>query len=126
MLPKDFYYDENADQETPMKKLPTFTKIIYGFGDIGFSMTGTIIAAYFPIFLTDVIGIAPAVAAIALFIGKSWDYINDPLIGHLSDRTRSRWVDAAHFCSLARCLMDWRSHFYGWGDHLCHSVPTEP
>jgi GPH family glycoside/pentoside/hexuronide:cation symporter len=91
MLPKDFYYDENADQETPMKKLPTFTKIIYGFGDIGFSMTGTIIAAYFPIFLTDVIGIAPAVAAIALFIGKSWDYINDPLIGHLSDRTRSGW-----------------------------------
>jgi GPH family glycoside/pentoside/hexuronide:cation symporter len=38
-----------------------------------------------------VIGIAPAIAAMALFIGKSWDYINDPLIGHLSDRTRSRW-----------------------------------
>jgi len=74
-----------------MKKLPTLTKIIYGFGDIGFSMTGTIIAAYFSIFLTDVIGIRPAVAAIALFIGKSWDYINDPLIGHISDRTRSRW-----------------------------------
>ena len=74
-----------------MKKLPTLTKIIYGFGDIGFSMTGTIIAAYFSIFLTDVVGIRPAVAAIALFIGKSWDYINDPLIGHISDRTRSRW-----------------------------------
>jgi len=74
-----------------MKKLPTLTKIIYGFGDIGFSMTGTIIAAYFPIFLTDVVGIAPAVAAIALFIGKSWDFINDPLIGNLSDRTRTRW-----------------------------------
>ncbi len=74
-----------------MKKLPTLTKIIYGFGDIGFSMTGTIIAAYFPIFLTDVIGITPAVAAIALFIGKSWDYINDPLIGNLSDRTRTHW-----------------------------------
>lgn len=74
-----------------MNKLSKLTKIIYGFGDIGFSMTGTIIAAYFPIFLTDVIGIAPALAAMALFIGKSWDYINDPLIGHLSDRTRSRW-----------------------------------
>ncbi len=74
-----------------MKKLSSLTKIIYGFGDIGFSMTGTIIAAYFPIFLTDVIGIAPAVAAIGLFIGKSWDYINDPLIGYLSDRTRTRW-----------------------------------
>jgi GPH family glycoside/pentoside/hexuronide:cation symporter len=74
-----------------MRKLSKLTKIIYGFGDIGFSMTSTIIAAYFPIFLTDVIGIAPAIAAMALFIGKSWDYINDPLIGHLSDRTRSRW-----------------------------------
>lgn len=74
-----------------MKKLPVLTKLVYGFGDIGFSMTSTIVAAYFPIFLTDVVGIAPAMAAIALFIGKSWDYINDPLIGYLSDRTRSRW-----------------------------------
>lgn len=74
-----------------MKKLSRLTKIIYGFGDIGFSMTSTIVAAYFPIFMTDVVGIAPAVAAIALFIGKSWDYINDPLVGYLSDRTRTRW-----------------------------------
>ena len=74
-----------------MKKLSRLTKIIYGFGDIGFSMTSTIVAAYFPIFMTDVVGITPAVAAIALFIGKSWDYINDPLVGYLSDRTRTRW-----------------------------------
>jgi len=74
-----------------MKKLSRLTKIIYGFGDIGFSMTSTIVAAYFPIFMTDVVGITPAIAAIALFIGKSWDYINDPLVGYLSDRTRTRW-----------------------------------
>lgn len=74
-----------------MKKLSTLTKIIYGFGDIGFSMTGTILSAYFPIFLTDVVGITPAMAALALLIGKNWDYINDPLMGYLSDRTRTRW-----------------------------------
>jgi GPH family glycoside/pentoside/hexuronide:cation symporter len=67
------------------------TKLIYGFGDTGFSLTTTIIAAYFAIFLTDVVGISPGVAAIAIFAGRSWDYINDPLIGHISDRTRSRW-----------------------------------
>ncbi len=67
------------------------TKLIYGFGDTGFSLTTTIIAAYFAIFLTDVVGISPGVAAIAIFVGRSWDYINDPLIGHISDRTRSRW-----------------------------------
>jgi len=74
-----------------MEKLKTRTKIIYGFGDFGFSITSTVVAAYFSIFLTDVVGLRPAVAAIALFIGKSWDYVNDPLIGHISDRTRSRW-----------------------------------
>jgi GPH family glycoside/pentoside/hexuronide:cation symporter len=74
-----------------MKKLSTFTKMIYGFGDIGFSMTGTILAAYFPIFLTDVVGITPAMAALGLLIGKNWDYINDPIMGYLSDRTRTRW-----------------------------------
>ncbi len=67
------------------------TKLLYGFGDTGFSLSLTIIAAYFAIFLTDVVGIAPGTAAAAIFIGRSWDYINDPIIGHLSDRTRTRW-----------------------------------
>jgi GPH family glycoside/pentoside/hexuronide:cation symporter len=66
-------------------------KIVYVIGDIGFSLTGTIIGAYFAIFLTDVVGINPAIAAAAIFIGRTWDYVNDPLFGHLSDRTRTRW-----------------------------------
>ena len=72
-------------------RLSRLTKLIYGFGDTGFSLTSTIIGAYFAIFLTDVVGISPGTAAIAIFVGRTWDYINDPLIGHLSDRTRSRW-----------------------------------
>ncbi len=66
-------------------------KWMYGAGDIGLAMSYTIQAAYFAIFLTDVVGIAPKVAAAAIFFGRTWDYLNDPLIGHLSDRTRSRW-----------------------------------
>jgi len=72
-------------------RLSRRTKLIYGSGDTGFSLTSTIIGAYFAIFLTDVVGIAPGTAAAAIFIGRTWDYINDPLIGHLSDRTRTRW-----------------------------------
>jgi len=74
-----------------MQKLSRRTRWIYGSGDIGFSLTSTIVAAYFAIFLTDVVGIDPAVAAAAIFIGRTWDYINDPLVGYISDRTRSRW-----------------------------------
>ncbi|HEY75570.1 MAG TPA: MFS transporter [Thermoflexia bacterium] len=74
-----------------LEKLPRRTKLMYGAGDIGFSLTSTIIGAYFLIFMTDVVGVAPGIAAIAIFIGRSWDYINDPIFGYLSDRTRSRW-----------------------------------
>ncbi|NOQ40777.1 MAG: MFS transporter, partial [Anaerolineales bacterium] len=67
------------------------TKLMYGVGDIGFSLTSTILAAYYAIFMVDVIGLRPGIAAIAIFIGKSWDYINDPIFGYISDRTRTRW-----------------------------------
>lgn len=73
------------------KKLPLWTKIIYGSGDFGYSMTNSIIAAYFLLFLTDVVGMSAATAGIAILIGRTWDYINDPLIGNLSDRTKTRW-----------------------------------
>lgn len=73
------------------ERLPQRSKIVYGVGDVGFSLTTTIVAAYFAIFLTDVVGIQPSVAAVAIFVGRSWDYLNDPLVGHISDRTRSRW-----------------------------------
>ncbi len=73
------------------KRLTFLQKLLYGFGDTGFSLTSTIIGAYFAIFLTDVVHIAPKIAALAIFIGRTWDYINDPLVGHITDRTRTRW-----------------------------------
>ena len=65
--------------------------MIYGFGDTGLSLTTTIIGVYFLMYLTDVVGLSPGIAALAIFVGRSWDYINDPIFGHLSDRTRTRW-----------------------------------
>ncbi|MFZ2096486.1 MAG: MFS transporter [Anaerolineales bacterium] len=73
------------------KPLPTWRKWMYGSGDLGFSLTSTIIAAYFLFFLTGVVGVRAGVASIAILIGKTWDYINDPLFGYISDHTRSRW-----------------------------------
>lgn len=72
-------------------RLSRAKKILYGSGDTGFSLTTTVIGAYFAIFLTDVVGVSASIAAAAIFVGRSWDYVNDPLIGHISDRTRSRW-----------------------------------
>jgi GPH family glycoside/pentoside/hexuronide:cation symporter len=66
-------------------------KLAYGVGDTSISLTVTVVGVYFAIFLTDVVGLPAGYSAIALFVGRSWDYINDPLVGYLSDRTRTRW-----------------------------------
>ena len=79
---------ENIEKK---EKLSFWTKVIYGTGDLGFSMNNSIISAFFTIYMMDVMGLTPALVAIILFVGRSWDYINDPIVGHLSDRTRTRW-----------------------------------
>jgi len=73
------------------EKLSGRTKWMYGSGDFGFSLTNTILSVYFALFLTEVVGVMPAVAAFAIFIGSTWDYINDPIVGYITDHTRSRW-----------------------------------
>jgi len=73
------------------EKLPLLNKILYGTGDLGISMNNSIITAFFSVFMVTVVGMPPGLVAIIFIIGRSWDFINDPIIGHLSDRTRSKW-----------------------------------
>jgi GPH family glycoside/pentoside/hexuronide:cation symporter len=79
------------EERAMVQRLSRRAKLMYGVGDVGFSLTSTILGVYFGIFMIEVVGIRPEVAAVAVFIGRSWDYINDPLFGYLSDRTRTRW-----------------------------------
>ncbi len=77
--------------EITSDKLSKRTKLIYGSGDFGFALTDSMIGVMLAIYLVDVVGLNPGLAAAAIFIGRSVDYVNDPLIGYISDRTRSRW-----------------------------------
>jgi Na+/melibiose symporter-like transporter len=54
-------------------------------------LTDTNLGVWFLNFLLDVVGLEPGKAALAIFIGKSGDYINDPIVGYFADRTRTRW-----------------------------------
>jgi glycoside/pentoside/hexuronide:cation symporter, GPH family len=77
--------------EIASDKLSKRTKLIYGSGDFGFALTDAMIGVMLAIFLVDVVGLNPGLAAAAIFIGRSVDYINDPLVGYISDRTRTKW-----------------------------------
>jgi Na+/melibiose symporter-like transporter len=48
----------------------TLRRLYYGSGDFEFSLTYTIVDAYFAIFLTELAGVMPGVAAAAIYIGR--------------------------------------------------------
>ena len=54
--------NHNRDRLSPL------TKLAYGVGDTGFSLTDTTLGVVFLIFLLDVVGLEPAKAAMAIFI----------------------------------------------------------
>lgn len=72
-------------------RLPLLTKLSYGVGDFGFAMSDSMIGVLFAIYLADVVGLNPALAAVSVFVGRTADYVNDPIVGYISDRIRSRW-----------------------------------
>ena len=72
-------------------RLKLSTKIVYGTGDWGLAAFNTLRQIFYAIFLTDVVRLDPRLASIAVLIGVIWDAVNDPLVGIISDKTRTRW-----------------------------------
>jgi GPH family glycoside/pentoside/hexuronide:cation symporter len=73
------------------KRLTLWQKIIFGSGDWSIATFGTLRQLYYAIFLTDVVGLDARLASVAALLGVIWDAVNDPLIGTISDRVRTRW-----------------------------------
>ena len=73
------------------ERIPVWKKIIFGSGDWSISSFVTLRQIFYAIFLTDVVGLDARLASVAALISIIWDAINDPLIGMLSDRLKSRW-----------------------------------
>lgn len=71
--------------------LPLRTKLLYSTGDLSVSIPLTIVMFFQLYFLTDVARLRPDLAGWAVGVGRLWDAVNDPIIGLISDRVRTRW-----------------------------------
>ncbi len=71
--------------------MPFRTKAFYGLGESVSGVTQTATDTFLLFYLTAVVGLSGTRAGAALFIALLVDSIADPLIGYLSDNTRSRW-----------------------------------
>lgn len=77
----------NQSQEV----LPLRVKIGFGICDLGGNLFFTVMGFYLLYYLTDTVGLPAHLSGMALMIGKVWDAVTDPVVGDLSDRTRSPW-----------------------------------
>lgn len=80
----------SATPDIPLEPMTFSTKLAYGAGDMGPAITANILAFFLLLFFTNVAGLNAGLAGWILMVGKVWDAVNDPLVGVLSDRTRSR------------------------------------
>ncbi len=72
-------------------RLPVGVKLGYGVGDLSFNIAYQTTALYLIFFFTDVFGIAAGAAGMIMFYSKIWDATIDPLMGYITDHTKSRW-----------------------------------
>ena len=70
--------------------LPRYIKVGWGVGELAIAFYVGVTMAFFLFFLTEAHGISPVWAGTALLIPRLWDAATDPIMGMLSDRTRSR------------------------------------
>ncbi|MBE8968164.1 MFS transporter [Nostocales cyanobacterium LEGE 12452] len=82
--------DGGAKRDILSEKLDLKTKLAYGAGDLGPAITANISVFFLLVFFTNVAGIPAGLAGSILMIGKIWDGINDPFVGFLTDKTKSR------------------------------------
>ncbi len=72
-------------------KLTAVRKALYGSAGLGFGCVEYVVAVYLLKFYTDYTVLEAKWAGLALMLGKLFDGASDPIMGYLSDRTKSRW-----------------------------------
>ena len=65
--------------------------LTYGVGECANSLVMNGVFGFAMIFFTKALGLNPAWAGVAMSVSVIWEALFEPVIGHISDNTRSRW-----------------------------------
>ncbi len=73
-----------------MNKVSLREKLGYGVGAVGLDLSYGLFYSYLSIYLTNALGISPAFLLIITPIARIWDGFNDPMMGMIVDKTRTK------------------------------------
>jgi glycoside/pentoside/hexuronide:cation symporter, GPH family len=71
--------------------IPFGVRLSWGVGSFGTITYLNTVTVFVLVYLTTVLKIEPAVAGLLVFVARLIDAFSDPVMGTLTDRTRSRW-----------------------------------
>ena len=74
-----------------MKEKNVRKKLAFASADIFGGGSFNIVNFLYPSFLAITVGIHPYWIGVVVLVARLWDAITDPLMGHISDRTQSKW-----------------------------------
>ena len=79
-----------------MKRLKTGTKICYAVGNLGYGVVSQAMTTFMMFFGTSVLGIRGSLVGLCVALSAFWDGLSDPIVGYLSDITRSKFWGRRH------------------------------
>jgi len=94
-------------------RLSSSEVIAYGLPASTMAIVMVSVAMYLPNYYTDELGVTAGLLSWVFLAGRVSDAITDPLMGHLSDRTRTRWGRRRPYMLLA-ALPLWLVFFLIW------------
>jgi GPH family glycoside/pentoside/hexuronide:cation symporter len=103
----------SAASESASRRVPLGTLLSWGPPIIGLSSTLFFLQFFFMKYATDVLLLSPALIGTLFAAGRLWDAFSDPIIGTLSDRTKTRmgrrrpWMLAAVPLLIGFMWMSW-------------------
>ena len=82
------------------QKLSGISKLSYALGAVGKDMVYMLSASYVLYYFQDLLGVSAIAMGVILLAARIFDAFNDPIMGIIVAKTRTRWV-RKYFSSLA-------------------------
>ena len=85
--------EEQTAEEKKAKhvEVPTSKRVLWGMGGFSDAIVTHALISNVAVIYVNALNFGPAIVNMALAVPRLFDAVTDPLVGHLSDNTRSRW-----------------------------------
>jgi len=95
-------------------KIPFLQKVGYGAGNFTTGVSNQVLGTYLVFYCTAILGIPGKLVGLAVSISIVWDAVTDPIMGYLSDITRSKTFGRRHLYLLIGGVGLSLSNYYLW------------